>query len=300
MNKISESKYHITIILAAVLWGTVSLFSGLLTREGVDVFSQITYRAFFGVIIAFIIARFIFKQNLRLKHSEIKYIILNSLFTLGGWTFFMISIYVGTPIAKATVLMYTYPIYSVILSYFLLKEAPTKKNILGILLSFLSILILLEIWHIKNLTQIQLGDLFALVDAVFTALVIVYGRKMRTEIKINSFKLFIFTLLFMIPLLFLFGYLLHFFQIDILKPVINLTLSPKAWVYAISIGTFGTALTFPLLYIGLSKIRSSVANILLLLEVVSSYLFGVIFFSEQFSVWGIIGMLGIIISTLLI
>lgn len=299
-RKETNFTYHFIVVIAAVLWGTVSLFSGLLTREHVDVFSQILYRALFGVIFAFIFARFVFKQNLALQKTELKIIALNSLFTLGGWTFFMISIFLGTPIAKATVLMYTYPIYSVILSYIFLKEKPAVKNIVGILFSFISVLILLEVWKIQNLTLLHPGDLFALIDAIFTALVIVYGRKIRTETKINSFKLFTYTLLFMIPLLFIFGLLLKTMGIDIIDPVINISLTPNAWAYAIGIGAFGTAFTFPLLYIGLGKVKTLTANILLLFEVAASYMFGVIFFAEHLSPWGIIGMIGILLSTLLI
>jgi len=43
------------------------------------------------------------------------------------------------------------------LSYILFHEIPSKKNWVAVILSFCSVLVLLEVWHIKHLDQFYKG-----------------------------------------------------------------------------------------------------------------------------------------------
>ncbi len=150
-------KYHLLVLLAGFTYSSYALSTKVLSDQKVDIFNQILWRSFFGSISAFILGSIViksFNKELILSRSQLAHVIVNATLYLITSICFIGSIYLGTPIAKATVLSYAYPLPIIILSFFIFKDVPTIKNIVAIIISFTSTLILLEFWKIRNFSQL--------------------------------------------------------------------------------------------------------------------------------------------------
>jgi drug/metabolite transporter (DMT)-like permease len=292
---LQKSKYHISILLAAFSYSGLSVISTLLTNQHVDAFTQIVFRSFFSAIMLFMVI-FIYKVNLTLTKSHLLYIAINSFLFTGAFTTYSIAIYLGTPIAKASALNNAYPFTTIILSYILFHEIPSKKNWIAVILSLCSVLILLEVWHIRHVEQFHIGDIFAIANSVFFGGMVVFGRKIRTETHLNSFQSLFYTLLFTIPLLFLLGFLL---RIPFFTPSIRLNLPIISW-FTLVLAAFATIVPLILLYISISKINATVASVLLITDLVWIYIFGLVLFHQPVTIWGALGIIGIMASILLV
>ncbi len=293
-------KYHFFLLLAGVCYSSLSLFSALLTGQEVTAFTQILWRAAFGCLTSAIVLTVIFKERLSIRKNDLKYLFINSLILVGGFSTFILSIYLKTPIAKAVALVYVYPLSLVPLSYILFKEKPTAKQLSAIVLSLISLVLLLEVWKIKNLTEITLGEILAFVNSIFSSLIIIFGKIIRTKTKLQPSKTITYSMFFLIPLLWIVGFVLNVIGIPILKPEFSLNFNWPSWLGLFGLGFFGTTLAMTFLYLGLSKIKTTVVGVLLLTEPVWVYIWGLLIFSQTMSLWGILGMLGIIASVLLV
>lgn len=290
------NKYHGIVLLSALSWSSLAVFSQLLTYQHVDAFTQVLWRLTFGATVAGI-ALVVFKQQIRFKKENISCLFINSLLFLGAYTTFSLAVFLGTPIAKVLALNYAYPLAVVILSYLLFKDLPTRKQFIAITLSVISILLLLEAWNIHGFSQIRVSDFFAYINSFFFAGMIVYGKKIKTDTKLNPLQIMFITLLLTIPELFILAFFIHVPQF---LPIINPHLATASWITLLCIGSFSTVLPVVLLYIGISHIKANVASVLLLTEPVWVYIFGFLLFHQLLSIWGFLGMLGVLVSVLLV
>lgn len=291
---------YIFLLASSFFYSTLDLFAVILTRLNIVPFNQILWRSIFGTVTSLILFKVIFKINLSIKRTELPYIYINSLLMLGGFITFILSIYLGTPIAKAVALIYSYPISIIILSYLFFKDIPTLKQLIALGLSLISVTFILELWKIKNLTNITPGELMALINSVFYSLMIIYGKLLKKRIHMHPVKTTAYSLVFLIPQLILIGSIFSYFGLTILQPIITLDFSLYGWLALLGIGFFGTTLSFGFLYAGVSHVQSTVAGLLLITELVWATIWGVFLFNQPLTFWMIAGIIGVIISVLLI
>lgn len=298
--KFSQFKYHLLVLAAGVSWSTLAIFSKYASALNIDPFNQVFWRMVIGFITSFLLSFFLIRKEIKFNKKTTKYLFINGVFYVLGFTTFAASIFLGAQIAKAVALNYTYPLAVIILSYLIFKDIPTGKNIFAVVLSLISIAVLMELWTVKNLAQIGTGDFFAWLNSFAFAGVIVWGTKIRKELKLNPLVILIGSYLFAIPLLVILGTVLMFFNLPLFNPIFRAAFSPLEWLTLLSLGTVSSVLPFSLLYFGSSRLKSFTTSLLLLSEVVCVYLAGVLLFGQQLSVWGILGMIGIMISVLLV
>ena len=294
-----QYKYHILVFLAGVSWSTLAIFSKYASDYKIDPFNQVFWRLLIGLFISILLSFFLSRNEIKINNRVVKYLFINGVFFLLGFTTFAASIYLGSPIAKAIALNYSYPLAVVILSYLILKDIPTPKNILAIFLSLISVVLLMELWTVKNLTQISLGDLFAWLNSFAFAAIIVWGTKIRKELKLNPFFILSGSWFFSIPLLIILGTFLQSVNIPLFNPSFKLDFPTNGWLSLIGLGIISSVLPISLMYFASSKLKPFVTSILLLSEPIVVYLAGVALFNQTLSIWGILGMVGIMISVLL-
>lgn len=292
-------KYHIFVFLAGLSFSGISIFTAILSKNKVDLFTQVFGRMLVACLFV-LAASLLLRQRITIDKKNLPYVFINGLLFLFGYTTYSLSIFLGTSIAKAIVLVYAYPLYAVILAYFILKEKPSVKQILAMIISLVGLFSLLEIWTIKNFSQVSLGDIFALVNGVCYAALIIWGIKIRKTIKISPFNMLFFSLIIALPLVFLTGLLLSFIKIPLFTPQFNTLAISNNWLPLISLGIFGSGLSYTFLYSGSPKLKPLTTSIILLVEPIFVYLYSAFIMGQSLSFWGILGMVSIMISVLLI
>lgn len=297
---LKKYKHHLLVFLAGISWSTLAIFSVYASQAGINPFNQVFWRLIFGVICSFVVGVFIFKQPIKLKEKKaFGYLFLNAIFFILALTTFSASIYLGSPIAKAVALNYSYPVAVIVFSYIVFKDKPTFKNILAVFISFISLYLLLELWKVKNLTEIQLGDLFAWLNSFAFAAIIVWGTKIRKDLGLSPFITLFYSYAIAIPLLFIFSAIFSFYGSSLFSAQVMANFGRSGWLSLLGLGTISSVLPLSLMYFGAGKLKSVVTSILLLSEPIFVYIAGIILFGQQLSAWGVIGALGIIIALLL-
>lgn len=298
---LNRYKYHLYVLLAAFSFSGLTIFTALLTKQGLDPFNQVFWRIIIGGAICLILAKTVFKQSLILNRKELLILLVNALIFVFGYTTFTGAIYAVAPLAKAIALNFSYPIPVVLLSYFLFKERPSRRNLLAIIISTASIPVLLEIWKIKNVTQIGLGEFLAWINSFAYAGIIVWGAKIRRETKLHPYVTLFYSLAFSIPILLLTIYLLNrngiYFYILNIK---TLQLSLIHWLYLLLLALSSSVIPIALIYFAANKLKTQVSSILLLTEAIWVFIFGYLLFGQTMTVWGILGSLGILLSVILV
>ncbi len=291
-------KYYLSLLSAALCYTVLVLSNAYLTQIHISLFEQIFWRLVFGILLSGLICAF--QADFKLEKQELKYLLINAFIFLGAFITFAGGIYWGNSIAKAVALNYSYPLIVIILSYLLFKELPSIKHTIGILISLLSVALLIEVWKIKNLSQIELGDFVAWLNSWFYGGILVFGRKLRLSTNLKPFKTIFYSHLLALPLLFIVSFIISFFNEQLLPIQIQTGFNLQNWLIIIISTFLGSIAPLALIYFAISKVNPLIASLILLTEPLWVYLGGLLFFNQYLSGSALIGILGIISAVLLI
>jgi|GEM_PF-4538751 drug/metabolite transporter (DMT)-like permease len=301
MSFLESHKYHLYLLLAGFSFSGLTIFTAILTRAGVDPFSQVFWRIVIGSTLCLILATLVFRRGIKASKKEILLLVVNAAVFVFGYTTFTGAIYAGAPLAKAIALNFSYPIPVIILSYFLLGEKPSIKSVFAILISTVSVLLVLEIWKIKDFTKIGLGEFLAWVNSFAYAGIIVWGTKIRKSTKLHPYVVLFYTLAFSLPILVTVVYLLNQVGINFYTLGFDITkIQATHWLLLLLLALSSSVIPIALIYTAAARINPHVSSILLLTEITWVYLFGFLIFGQTLTPWGALGSLGIMLSVLLV
>lgn len=295
-------KYHFLILLAGLSYSGLSIFSKLAADQKIDVFNQNFWRTFVGVVLALILSRTLFRltrQDFSISRKDFLNLLVNALFYSGTALLFIASIYLGTPLAKAVLLSYAYPLTVVGLTWLIFKELPKTKHWLAIGLSLISVVILVGSGGWQNLLEIDRGSLLALITSFFFGGLIVWSSKLRRDTKLHPMVTWFYSFLIALPVFAIVALALTALGVTFLIPNLRFDLSSLNWLTLVALGVFGNSLPLFLINFAAAKLKPYVISVLLLTEPLWVYFLGLIFFQQQLSLWAIVGAVGILISVLL-
>ncbi len=274
-------------ILAAILWGIISLFSKPLMLMGFSAMQIVLIRAFFSSVL---LGCFIFVKNKSLFKIRIKDLFLFSGTGILGFIFcvfcYMFSIE-ENGVGVAAMLMYTSPIWSMIFSRLIFKENINFYKIIAIF----GILIACFTFSIGGKFKFNLlGLILGLGSGVGLSLIGVFSKfasEKGYSPLTSQFYTFIFATLGAIP----------FADITNLSLMISIDFTCIGYFLLISL--ISTVLPFILFGTALKKLSAGTAGIFSSLEVVVGALTGVFVFNEKFGFFGILGIV-IMFSSLIL
>lgn len=190
-----------------------------------------------------------------------------------------IAINVSSDPALASVLIYTQPIFVIIIAR-LLGEVVSLEQILGVMIAFIGIFISV------GSTNFDLGSILAVVAALLWAIGTIYYSKLKVSnvIKLNAF-MSLFSSLFIIPLLPFSSYIVF---------------SVNGIILAFLVAVLAQALGFIFWFNGVSELGPSIASSISILVPVSAYFFTFLLLGIVPSTLQVIGsalaLIGVIIS----
>lgn len=279
-----------TISLVLVIIATVNVsFAAIFLRLSESPAIMIGfYRLIFSV---FILLPFSFKKtNFRelismIKSQYKKLIIIGIAFGL-HFVFWNMSLDLTT-IGNSVFLVNTSPIFVAIVSYFYLKEKLRKIQWLGIFLSIAGSLLITFRDIISSL--MWLGNTLALISALFLAIYLIGGRKIRYDYDLIPYVLVIYII----------GAITLLFPVFIIEQSI-IPISGLDWVYIIVLAFISTIFGHTLYNYSLKSVSASKISVVLLLEPVLSTIWAIFVFNEIPSYELIIGAIIILVGILLV
>ncbi|MFX1564336.1 MAG: DMT family transporter [Promethearchaeota archaeon] len=293
---------YLSLIVAAICFGTIPVFSFYLSSLGVPSLQQSLFRALFTVLYLFIIIGGVYRfRNQRIKREHLPWFILYGLLGVGASIIaYITAIAIGTPVIVAVSLTYLYPSFTLILARIFLQEHLTRLRVIAVPLSIIGAIVVSLPVDIGAMSIPVLGIILSIANGVFAACYVVLGRKWGghegyPELT-TTFWGYILGLLWMGPLIL--G--IHFVISDPRIVGFQIFLSPTAWLLLLGFALIGTTIPYTLTNVGVKNIDASAASILLLLDPISAVIMGYFFMNQPVAFWQFIGATLILLATVLI
>ncbi|MBF8982042.1 EamA family transporter [Lutibacter sp. B2] len=281
---------YLLIAICAACWGMMAILTRKLSELGFDSMSIATLRPTFAVLF-YVLFNLI--KNPKCFKTDLKgilFFLIYGIFALDGMFISFTYAVKYTSIATASVLLFTNPIFVMIMSYFIFKEKFTYKTILALLSSILGCFLISrgydsEAFKIDNLFGIGMGVL----SGFTVALQNVLGKLGAKKYSPNT--LLVYSFLFA-------AIFLWFFRSPI--SLIQQTNSTTSLFYIIAIGFVATVIPNGLFVKALQYVEAGKASIICSIEPIIAAILGYLIYSETLETPQIIGMAFILFSVVLI
>ena len=287
----NKKKGIILVLIATLFWGMMGVTSRTLGNAGIDSMSISFFRCLIASI-GFGIFLFIFNKDA--FKVDLKGIIISSIYgivTFGlSFTTFNIAVE-SVPIAVATVLMFTNPIWVTIFNAIFFKEKITGKKAIVIILAITGCLLISNIFGVGFENLDVVGLLVGLSTGVLFALQLVIPRFFEGKYTKDSMLIYGF-----IASAIVLAFFTNFTGID---NAITSSASPIFVVLNIlSIGVLSTFIANISYVKATDYIETGVASVLVALEPVLGSLFAYLVYGETLTGLQLIGGLLIIIAAI--
>lgn len=281
-------KSYLYITLAAILWGTMSIFVSQLNAFGLTSMQIVFARALTASIVLaavlFAKDRSLFKIRLRDCPIFIGTGIIS--FTFFSYCYFTAMHMCSVSIAA--VLLYTAPAFVMLMSAPLFKERLTAAKLVSVILTIVGCIFVSGI--IGTAAPLSpIGILFGLGAGFGYALYSIFGRygidKYHTLTV--TFYTFVFAAVASFP----------FFIAD---GTSQITFSTEAVLWMLAVGIFTSALPYLLYTEGLKKVESGRASVIATIEPVVASVIGVLVFDENMDIYKLCGIALVLFAVFLI
>ncbi len=271
------------VMLAAICWGLSGGVAEILLNKGWDPIVISLYRGAVGFILFFAWFLFRFKQNWIFSTRLYIWSLLAGIGVAGNFTFYFLSIQ-SSSIAVAATLMYTAPLFVLLISFLLRIERSTWFKWGCISSVLMGIILLTGAYNTESVSVSFLGTAAGLASGLSYALFIFGFKnsssigKPQTILTISFFSLCLILLLFA----------------DHDEAASALTSSDIGWF--LLLGIVGAGLSFIFYMIGIRWTSPSTASMVAMVEPVTASLFGVLLLGDHLTVIQPIGMGGILVT----
>lgn len=197
---------YVYVSLASILWASTAAVSKLLLAH-LDNLQVLFFSTLFASLSLLIISLVQGKFTVLKKYSLKDYAIFAMMGFIGVflYRFFLQAALVLMSAQEAFIVNYTWPIMVVIFARIILKEKMTLKKVIGLLLSFIGVVIVTTKGNLSVLSFSVGGVLFALAGAVVYGFYSVLGKRQAYEKFTSTTFFYIFSFIFSAISLFLFS-----------------------------------------------------------------------------------------------
>jgi drug/metabolite transporter (DMT)-like permease len=292
---------YASLVVAAICYGSIPVFSYYLNRLNVPTVQQAFFRALFAVMyLSLGIGVFGSFRRVRISRAHLPLFLVYSLIGIAlSIVAYITSMAIGTPVVVAVSLTYLYPVWTIILARLFLKEPLNWLRLIAVPLS-LAGAIVVSLPSELQITAVPIaGILWTIANGGFAACYVVFGRnwaRLGYNPTTTTFWGYSFATLWMVPILLAFP----LFLTDPRVVGFPLLLPPAAWVLLLAFALVGTALPYALVNVGVKGIDASVASIILLLDPISAVVMGYLFMQQSVNLWQFLGASLILLATLLV
>lgn len=267
----TEQKGYSQLILFSILTGMLGVIIKLI--DGLDANSIVFFRAIIATLSIFLIILF----QKRIKELMIVHPI-KTLF-VGIFEGLSMFLYIASlqqiTVSNAVFLLYTAPIFSVILAKFFLNERVEKETIIGIFITLIGIIFILDPRTFSFDSKQSLGSIMALGAGFFYSAMALTAKPLMK--KVSGYNV-AFWQCIVITFMFLF-----FLRID------SVSIVYKNWWQLATLGIVCTGISLVLFMEGIKKVKAQKIFIVTALEPLASSVFALIILKEVPSLLTLVG-----------
>lgn len=176
----TKNKIYVLMVLSAFFWSG-AFIAGKYTVPFIPTFTLTFLRFFFATIILFFVMKRSLKKGMfeyQLEKNHIPIFLFTGMVGMFGYhVLFFIALKYTTAI-NSSIIAATNPMVTVILAYFFLKQKLTKKQILGILISFVGVILTITgaDFNVLKSFSFNKGDFWMLAAVIAWAVYGIYSK----------------------------------------------------------------------------------------------------------------------------
>ncbi len=278
------------VAAASVLWGTMGINAQFLYNQGLTASHIVFWKLAFGFLIILLWLLTHDRRLLRISKQGLLWTFLMGLYCQAGYNYFVFSAIEQTSVSTTTVLLYTFPIFVILMSRIFFKEALTPVKMAALVLCTLGAFLTVTEGRLDNLEINGHGVGLGLLSGFTFAVSTMATKAMSSRVNRWTLSLYLFG----------FGALC---SIPFSPPlsIFETNPGPLVWLGLLLQGLLPTALGYGLYIMAFSKgIEASRAGILATLEIIVAVSASAILFGE--SLWGVklLGILLVFVSVVII
>lgn len=288
MIKSSNTLSCFMVFMAGVLWGTMAIFSKTLTQGyGFSATEVVCLRGLTCSLIVGIVLLIKDKSLFKIRIKDLWIFAGNGIFSLVLFNvcYFTAINLVGA--STACILLYTAPVFVMLMSSLFFKERITLIKVCAMILSFAGCVMVLSKDFKANLAGILIG----LTSGVGYALYSIFGKyatkKCYSSLTITFYS-FLIAFLFLLPLC------------DFNNMAIGFSADLYSYLWVLGAGTVVTAIPYFLYTKGIESIENSKAIIIASIEPVVATITGVLCFGQSMGILELSGVATVIFSIVLL
>ena len=278
--------FTLCTIFAGVLWGTISVFLKNLSSSGLSLIQITACRAVFSSFFLFVYFLVKDKNLLKIKLKDIWMFVGTGVVSLTFFSLCYFSTILESGASIAVILLYTSPIFILLLSAILFKEKITKIKLFALILTFVGCIFVTGIGGENHLSA--KGLFIGLCAGFGYALYSIFSRFALEKYKplTVTFYTFVFSSISLLPFC------------NVVE--ICSSFSEKSLLFLIGIALVCTVLPYIFYTFGLSGLETGKAAILVTVEPLVGSLIGIFVWKENLDMLKLIGIIMIFIAVILI
>ncbi len=276
------------VLIAGVLWGCMGLLVRTMNNAGMSAMEVVAFRSVITALVMLIFLLIFKRKSLRIKMKDIWCFIGTGIISI---VFFNLCYFLCidiTTLSTAAILLYTAPVFVIVMSFFLFKERFNKKKVIALMLAFIGCILVSGGFTKTSISS--MGILTGLGAGFGYALYSIFGRyaiqKGYSTYTITTYT-FLFAVIGCVPFT------------NVRKLATMITGDWKQLLFCSMLTILVTVLPYILYTKGLSGIENSKASIIASIEPVTASVIGFIVFHEVPEPIKIIGMLLVLGSTII-
>ena len=277
----------LSILLSGILWGVISLFIRRLSAAGLSSMQICFVRLLFAAPIFTFCALLLSPTHMRIRLRDIWIFLGTGVVSVVLFNYFYFYTIIHSEASIAVVLLYTSPIFVMILSAVLFREKVGAEKILALAMTFIGCLLVSGVTEGGTSLRPIVG-LIGVMSGLFYALYTIFGTfglKRYDPLTVTAYT-------------FLFAFLASLPITDLRATFGVLTAKPTLWLWCVGISVICTVLPYFFYTWGLRRVESSRAAILVAVEPLVASLLGILCYGEGHSfpkILGIVFVLGAIL-----
>lgn len=279
----------VCVVLSSILWGTALLYTQYVLDHGIKPKDLVSLKMFFGFLTLFLYLLLTDRNLLKTDHTCLKYSALMGFVCHALYNLFMFSAIEKTTIATTVTLLYTSPIFVMIISRVLFKEYITKTKLLALIFCIVGVYLTVTGGSVQELDFDKIGIIYGLAAGMAYGTMNIISKALvqnYNQLTILTYTLgfaFLFSLSFSDPLV--------IFQVDF---------NILVYLFVIMLGVLSTAVSYLFFIKGLSLgLESSKASIISTLEVPISVIGSYLVFNQRVTLWESLGIILVISSVMI-
>ena len=283
-----SKKGTVLIFTAAVTWGLAGFFVRHLEAYGVSQTVMVFFRCFFTMLIIGAVMLIKDREAFRIKPRDLYLFAANGVFSILMFSYCYYKTMELSTLSVAAVLLYTAPIFVMIMSVFLFREKLTVKKIIALFMAVLGCVLVSGVLNSK--TAISAGAVaFGLLTGFGYALYTIFSNLLIRR-GYGAFTIIFYTFAFAAA---------GSGSVALITDAKSIAVSGGGLLWGFLLALFNSVIPYILYTYGLKYTDASKAPVIASVEPVSATVLG-LFYGERLNVFGVIGIIAVLSSVVII